>query len=102
MKKKYLNLALIYAIFAMIGGVFYREFTKFYHFTKVTTLGKVHTHLFILGTFVYLFIAIFSNSLAFNYIFVHIVFIYFVLYFLFCFFKKYTPLNSFRTFLELF
>ena len=54
MKKKYLNLALIYAIFAMIGGVFYREFTKFYHFTKVTTLGKVHTHLFILGTFVYL------------------------------------------------
>lgn len=63
MKKKYLNLALIYAIFAMIGGVFYREFTKFYHFTKVTTLGKVHTHLFILGTFVYLFVAIFSKNI---------------------------------------
>ena len=56
MKKKYLNLALIYAIFAMIGGVFYREFTKFYHFTKVT-------HLFILGTFVYLFVAIFSKNI---------------------------------------
>ncbi|MEG0756372.1 MAG: DUF2871 family protein, partial [Oscillospiraceae bacterium] len=27
--KKYLNLSLIYAIAAMVGGVFYREFTKF-------------------------------------------------------------------------
>ena len=28
MKKKYFNLALIYATAAMIGGVFYREFTR--------------------------------------------------------------------------
>ena len=27
--KKFLNLSLIYAIAAMAGGVFYREFTKF-------------------------------------------------------------------------
>ncbi|MEG1991497.1 MAG: DUF2871 family protein, partial [Christensenella sp.] len=26
--KKYLNISLIYAIVAMAGGVFYREFTK--------------------------------------------------------------------------
>ena len=49
MKKKYFNLALIYATAAMIGGVFYREFTKWNGFTGATALGKVHTHLFILG-----------------------------------------------------
>mgnify|MGYP000689074351 CR=1 FL=1 len=27
--KKYANSALIYAILAMVGGVFFREFTKF-------------------------------------------------------------------------
>ena len=26
--KRYINIAIIYAILAMIGGVFYREFTK--------------------------------------------------------------------------
>ena len=31
--KKYLNIALAYAIAAMAGGVFYREFTKYSGFT---------------------------------------------------------------------
>ena len=31
--KRYLNLSLIYAIAAMAGGVFYREFTKYNGFT---------------------------------------------------------------------
>lgn len=44
--KKYLNISLIYAIAAMVGGVFYREFTKWNGFTGMTALGKVHTHLF--------------------------------------------------------
>ena len=47
--KKYLNLSLGYAVAAMAGGVFYREFTKLNGFTGVTTLGKVHPHLFLLG-----------------------------------------------------
>ena len=32
--KKYLNIALAYAIAAMVGGVFYREFTKYSGFTR--------------------------------------------------------------------
>ena len=47
--KKLLNTAFIYALAAMAGGVFYREFTKYNSFTGVTSLGKVHTHLFLLG-----------------------------------------------------
>ncbi|MGN0978436.1 MAG: DUF2871 domain-containing protein [Faecousia sp.] len=58
--KKYLNLSLIYAIAAMAGGVFYREFTKFQGFTGVTALGKVHTHLFLLGMLVFLVVALFA------------------------------------------
>lgn len=58
--KKYLNLSLIYAIAAMVGGVFYREFTKFQGFTGVTALGKVHTHLFLLGMLVFLIVALFA------------------------------------------
>ncbi len=58
--KKYLNVALIYAIAAMAGGVFYREFTKFNGFEGVTVLGKVHTHLFLLGMLLFLVISLFA------------------------------------------
>lgn len=47
--KRYMNRALLYAVFAMVGGVFYREFTKFSGFTAKTTLSVVHTHYFLLG-----------------------------------------------------
>lgn len=47
--KRYMNRALLYAVFAMVGGVFYREFTKFNGFTAKTTLSVVHTHYFLLG-----------------------------------------------------
>lgn len=56
--KKMMNTAIIYFIFAMIGGVFYREFTKFYEFTGTTVLKVLHTHLFILGMFLFLFLAL--------------------------------------------
>lgn len=59
--KKYLNISLIYAIAAMVGGVFYREFTKWNGFTGVTALGKVHTHLFLLGMLMFLIIALFAE-----------------------------------------
>ena len=36
-------------IMGLIGGVFYREFTKFYGFTDATHLGKVHVHTLVLG-----------------------------------------------------
>ena len=62
--KKYINISLVYAVAAMAGGVFYREFTKFNQFTGVTALGKVHTHLFLLGMVVFLLVALFADSLA--------------------------------------
>ncbi len=64
--KKYLNYSLGYAIAAMVGGVFYREFTKWNGFTGVTALGKVHAHLFMLGMLVFLVVALFAahNDLA--------------------------------------
>ena len=61
--KKMLNLAFAYAVAAMAGGVFYREFTKFNQFTGVTALGKVHTHLFLLGMLVFLLVALFAGRL---------------------------------------
>lgn len=64
--KKYLNISLIYAVAAMICGVFYREFTKMNHFTGVTALGKVHTHLFLLGMMVFLMVALFAGKLDFE------------------------------------
>ncbi len=59
--KKYLNLALYYAIAAMAGGVFYREFTKWNGYTGVTSLGKVHAHLFLLGMMVFMITALFAG-----------------------------------------
>ena len=58
--KRYLNLSLVYAVAAMAGGVFYREFTKLNGFSDVTALGKVHTHLFLLGTVVFMLVALFA------------------------------------------
>ena len=46
--KRYMNAAQLYAILAMVGGVFYREFTKFQGFTGKTVLSVVHTHYFLL------------------------------------------------------
>lgn len=54
--KKTINLSFAYAILAMIGGVFYREFTKFSGFEGRTTLSFVHTHLFLLGMIMFLII----------------------------------------------
>ncbi|MEG7531768.1 MAG: DUF2871 domain-containing protein [Hungatella sp.] len=57
---KLINIAGIYAILAMVGGVFYREFTKFNGFSGRTTLGFVHTHLFLLGMLFFLIAALFQ------------------------------------------
>lgn len=59
--KKYINIAMAYAVAAMAGGVFYREFMKWNGFTGVTFLGKVHAHLFLLGMMVFLLTALFAE-----------------------------------------
>lgn len=64
--KRYLNTALLYAILAMAGGVFYREFTKFSGFSARTALSVVHTHYFLLGMAFFLLLALLEKSLAFT------------------------------------
>ncbi len=60
--KKLINVAMIYMIAALVAGVFYREFTKLNQFTGKTTLSIVHTHLFILGVFIFLILALFIQN----------------------------------------
>ena len=47
--KKSIWISFGYAIAAMVCGVFYREFTKFFNFTDKTTLSVTHVHLFLLA-----------------------------------------------------
>lgn len=64
--KRYMNTALLYAVFAMAGGVFYREFTKFNGFTAKTTLSVVHTHYFLLGMVFFLLLLLLEKNFAFT------------------------------------
>lgn len=66
MIKRYLNTAILYAILAMIFGVFYREFTKFNHFTGKTDLSVMHTHYFLLGMFFFLFLMLLEQNFGFS------------------------------------
>ena len=61
--KRHVKIALIYAVLAMVFGVFYREFTKAYYFDGITALGRLHTHLFVLGMGVFLLVALFDDRL---------------------------------------
>lgn len=64
--KRYMNTAILYAILAMVGGVFYREFTKFNGFTSKTALSVVHTHYFMLGMVFFLLLLLLEKSFSFS------------------------------------
>ena len=64
--KRYLNAALTYAVLAMAGGVFYREFTKFNGFDGRTALGVVHTHYFMLGMVFFLLLLVLEKTFSFT------------------------------------
>lgn len=64
--KRYMNTALLYAILAMAGGVFYREFTKFNGFTQKTTLSVVHTHYFLMGMVFFLLLLLLEKNFSFT------------------------------------
>ena len=66
MLKRYINTALFYAILAMAGGVFYREFTKLSGFTAKTTLSVVHTHYFLLGMVFFLLLLLLEKAFSFS------------------------------------
>ncbi len=61
-----MNMALLYAILAMAGGVFYREFTRFNGFTAKTTLSVVHTHYFLLGMVFFLLLLLLEKNFSFT------------------------------------
>lgn len=64
--KRYINSALLYAVLAMVGGVFYREFTKFNGFAAKTTFSVVHTHYFLLGMVFFLLLLLLEKSFSFT------------------------------------
>lgn len=64
--KRYINAAILYAVLAMAGGVFYREFTKFNGFTAKTTLSVLHTHYFLLGMVFFLLLLVLEKNFSFT------------------------------------
>ena len=62
MTKKFASLSLIYAIVAMVFGVFYREFTKFNGFEGDTRLSVIHTHYFVLGMLFFLVLMLIEKN----------------------------------------
>lgn len=63
--RRYSNLAILYAVLAIAGGVFYREFTKFNGFDGKTTLSVVHTHYFMLGMVFFLLLLALEKAFGF-------------------------------------
>lgn len=64
--ERYANTALLYAVLAMAGGVFFREFTKFNGFTDETALSVVHTHYFLLGMAFFLLMLLLEKVFSFT------------------------------------
>lgn len=63
MMKRYINYTIVYAVLALVGGVFYREFTKMNDYTAWSTLSVVHTHYFILGMMFFLILGLVSMNM---------------------------------------
>ncbi len=66
MTKRFADLAIIYAIAAMVFGVFYREFTKFSQFDGQTNLSVMHTHYFLLGMVFFLILMLLEKNFNFS------------------------------------
>lgn len=63
--KRLMNTSIVYAVLALVGGVFYREFTKLNGFTGFTTLSVVHTHYLMLGMVFFLILVLLENNFHF-------------------------------------
>lgn len=64
--RKYYLSSVIYAALALLGGVFYREFTKGFSYVDKTTLSVVHVHYLVLGTVFFLLLLLLQKSFAFE------------------------------------
>lgn len=63
--KRLMNASIVYAILGLMGGVFYREFTKLNGFTGFTTLSVVHTHYLMLGMVFFLLLVVVEKNFHF-------------------------------------
>lgn len=61
--KKVINMAFIYSILGLIGGLYYRELAKYQGFSGKTQLAVVHTHLFMLGMVMMLLVYLFTDRM---------------------------------------
>ncbi|PRR77333.1 hypothetical protein CLLI_25060 [Clostridium liquoris] len=62
MKKLY-QTSFFYLILGLIGGVFYREFTKLNNFNGITALKALHPHFLVLGFLFFLILTLASFKL---------------------------------------
>lgn len=60
--KKLFYAAIFYLVFGLCSGLFYREFTKAHEFTGLTQLKLAHTHILVLGFFMFLILTLFEKS----------------------------------------
>lgn len=60
--KRYINYSIVYTVLALVGGVFYRVFTKLNDYIAWTTFSVVHTHYFILGMMFFLMLGVVSMN----------------------------------------
>lgn len=60
--KKLVKTAFIYAIIAMLSGIFYREGSRFLELTEPNTWSIIHTHFFMLGMFFFLIVLLLEKS----------------------------------------
>lgn len=62
-KENILDMSITYAVMGLLGGVFYREFTKYYRFEEDTHLGKLHVHTLVLGLVVTIIVYILVKNI---------------------------------------
>ncbi|WP_439443470.1 DUF2871 domain-containing protein [Listeria aquatica] len=60
--KKLLTTSLFYCILGLISGIYYREITKYADFTGKTQLSVLHTHLLMLGMFMFLIVLLLEKN----------------------------------------
>ncbi|EUJ18400.1 DUF2871 domain-containing protein [Listeria aquatica] len=60
--KKLLTTSLFYCILGLISGIYYREITKYADFTGKTQLSVLHTHLLMLGMFMFLVVLLLEKN----------------------------------------
>ena len=63
--KRLMNASIVYGVLGLIGGVFYREFTKLNGFTDFTKLSVVHTHYLMLGMVFFLLLILVKKNFYF-------------------------------------